>query len=61
MREGGRVATTVLAAALLGVACADEDPLTAAATAICPEFESWGGFRGSVKADFAVSGRLEAF
>jgi hypothetical protein len=25
-----------------------------------PEFESWGGFRGSVKADFAVSGRLEA-
>jgi hypothetical protein len=26
-----------------------------------PEFESWGGFRGSVKADFAVSGRLEAF
>jgi hypothetical protein len=26
-----------------------------------PEFESWGGFRGSVRADFAVSGRLAAF
>jgi site-specific DNA recombinase len=28
---------------------------------ICPEFESWGGFRGSVRADFAVSSRLAAF
>jgi hypothetical protein len=28
---------------------------------LTPEFESWVGFRGSVKADLAVSGRLEAF
>jgi DNA-binding SARP family transcriptional activator len=26
-----------------------------------PEFESWGGFRGSVRVDFAVSGRFAAF
>jgi hypothetical protein len=25
-----------------------------------PEFESWGGFRGSVRTDSGVSGRLAA-
>ena len=32
----------------------------AAFVSLSPEFESWGGFRGSVRADLGVSGRLAA-